>query len=86
LAAKAHRHRRLAAAAELHEPQLRPIRDQQAIQLLGVAVRHIAVRLEALRERVAERHVVISWTIVGARGGRQRGSRRRYDRAEHRDD
>jgi hypothetical protein len=51
-------------------------------------VREVAVRLEALRERVAERQVVEGWAIVGARpagedeGG---GDRDREEQALHGD-
>ncbi len=54
LAAEAHRHRRLAPAAELDELELRVGRDERGVQLLGVAMGIVTVRLEARGERVAK--------------------------------
>ncbi len=54
LAAEAHRHRRLASAAELDELKLRVGRDERGVQLLGVAMGIVTVRLEARGERVAK--------------------------------
>jgi hypothetical protein len=77
-----HRARALAGTAELVEPQIRRAGLLELEDLLRVAAVHIPVRLEARRERIAQREVRPPRRRLGARGGRREGSHQDPERGE----